>query len=75
MRNKKKITVHSLRHTYATHLIESGVSLQTVQRLLGHSNILTTSRYTHLTTVTENQADQAINHLMSTYSIRWGEVK
>lgn len=42
---KKKITPHSLRHAYATHLIEAGVDLLEVQKILGHRSILTTAKY------------------------------
>jgi len=71
----RAVTLHSLRHSYATHLIESGVDLLEVQKILGHRSLLTTAKYTHLTSHTDQNAKQLINDLMNTFPIGWGTVR
>ena len=61
---KKHATIHTLRHSYATHLIEEGVNLRIVQQYLGHASLVNTMIYLHVTDLGNDDASGRINRLM-----------
>jgi integrase/recombinase XerD len=62
---RKRVTIHTLRHSYATHLLEAGVNLRLIQQYLGHGSLQATMIYLHLTSLGQEQARATINRLMS----------
>jgi site-specific recombinase XerD len=59
----KKVSVHTLRHSFATHLLMSGVNIREVQSLLGHSSVRTTMIYTHVMANCSNAVQSPLDRL------------
>ena len=59
----KRVTVHTLRHSFATHLLENGTDIRIIQALLGHSNLQSTARYTRVATSTIRGTLSPLEHL------------
>lgn len=65
LRFRKTITIHTLRHSYATHLLEAGLNLRLIQQYLGHSSLRTTMVYLHVTALGHEKARAVIEGLMA----------
>ena len=67
----KKVSLHTLRHSYATHLLEAGVSLKAIQKYMGHSSLQTTMIYLHLTETAEANSREVIERMFQTPPMNW----
>jgi len=62
---EKKATVHTLRHSFATHLLENGTDIRYIQQFLGHSSIKTTTIYTHLTKTAVDKIQSPLDRMVN----------
>ncbi len=60
---RRKVTVHTLRHSFATHMLENGVNIRVLQELLGHADVKTTKIYTHVMQRDINKIDSPLDLL------------
>jgi site-specific recombinase XerD len=64
-RIEKPASIHTLRHSYATHLLEAGITLKSIQQLLGHKALRTTSVYLHVTHASGERLQATLDRLLS----------
>lgn len=60
---KKQISFHTLRHCFATHLLENGVNLRLIQQFLGHTSLKTTAVYLHLANIAPGSISSPLDNL------------
>jgi site-specific recombinase XerD len=60
----KGTSFHALRHSYATHLVESGIDVTFIQRLLGHQDVRTTMRYTHVSNIKLHEIESPLDRIL-----------
>ena len=70
---KRRITAHSMRHCFASHMLEFGVDLRELQVILGHAKPETTARYAHITDITSEKARTHQANLLRSFVLRWAD--
>jgi site-specific recombinase XerD len=68
---QKRLTIRSLRHAYATHLLELGMDMRLIQDLMGHEDSKTTARYAHITKTCRDHTTDRLQLLLKGFVLRW----
>lgn len=70
---KRCVSAHTMRHCFATHMLEFGVDLRELQVILGHAKPETTARYAHITEITSEKARARQAKLLNSFVLRWAD--